>query len=345
MTECIIPEISVIMSVYNGDSFLKESMDSMLDQTFKNFEFIIVDDCSTDNTAVILKEYSEKDQRIILIRNSQNAGLTVNLNRMLILARGKYIARIDADDISLPLRLEKQYDYMEKHPDTGVIGSDGRIFGKDRKTIFLERPHTHEEICASLAFENLLIHSSAFIRRSVLEENNIRYDVNLRIIQDYELWTRLCRITKFTILDDELVRYRVSGSNISILTEKKENYRENILKTIYGNYFRTNRFELTDDRLELHVMMLHAKKISGISNLNKISSHLEYLLSENDRTGAFDRNYFRYLISKHWFKTCTRMTKAGLKVFFQYRNSELRKGFSPGISLIIRLFIKCLIRY
>ncbi len=345
MSESITPEISVIMSVYNSERFLKESLDSILSQSFKDFELIITDDSSTDGTLKILEDYTSKDPRIILVANKTNAGLTKNLNSMISVAKGKYLARLDADDISLPERLEKQYRYMQDNPSVGVLGTDGSIFGDKRKTIVIDRPHEHREIKAAFAFENLLIHSSAFIRMSLLEEKNIRYDENYKIIQDYELWTRLITETEFRILDEKLVNYRVSETNISTTTEKKENYRENILKKIYSNYFSANKFSFTDDQIDIHVDMLHRKKLNNMKFLEEIQDWLLYLKNENERTGSFDNKYFNYMISKHWYKTCTRSTSLGLWVMFRYFRSEFKKDYNPGFMVMVRFILKCLVGY
>ncbi|HXK49687.1 MAG TPA: glycosyltransferase family 2 protein, partial [Clostridiales bacterium] len=121
MNSEITPAISVIMSVYNSEQYLQESIDSILDQTFNDFEFIITDDCSTDGSFEIIKSYAMLDKRIKYFRNSENIGLTKSLNLMLDIAKGKYIARMDSDDISMPDRFSKQFDFMENNPEIGVL--------------------------------------------------------------------------------------------------------------------------------------------------------------------------------------------------------------------------------
>ena len=339
------PAISVIMSVFNSDLFLRESLDSILNQTFEDFEFIITEDCSTDCSLSILEKYAEADQRIILVKNEQNAGLTKNLNYMISIAKGKYIARMDADDISLSRRLELQYNYMESNSEIGVLGAGGSIFGSKRKAIILERPETNEEIRAAFFFENLLIHSSVFIRKSVLDQNSIKYDENFRIIQDFELWTRMTGITKFYILPEIFVHYRVSESNISTLTEKKNNYRESILKNIYSNYFLAGGFHFTEEQAETHVIMLHKRKIQNIATLEMIAAWLFYIKNQNEELKFFDNDYFDYMVSKHWFKSCTKSTSLGSGIILKYFRSELRNKFNPGFLDLMRFVLKCIIRY
>jgi len=117
------PLISVVMPVYNTEKFVAEAIESILAQTFTDFEIIIIDDCSTDKSWQIIQDFSEKDQRIVTIQNSENQGLARSLNKGLKIAKGQFIARMDADDISMPQRFEIQLDFLKNHPDVGVVGS------------------------------------------------------------------------------------------------------------------------------------------------------------------------------------------------------------------------------
>ncbi len=130
-----VPRVSVLMSVYNGERFLRDSVESILGQTFTDFEFLILDDGSTDSTCEILEEYANKDARIVLVRNDRNLGLTRSLNKGLRLVRGEYLARQDADDISLPKRLEMQVKFLDAHPEVGVVGSALEIIDENGNTI------------------------------------------------------------------------------------------------------------------------------------------------------------------------------------------------------------------
>src|SRR3989344_5781814 len=120
-------KISVLMPAYNARKYIGEAIESILNQTFKDFEFIIINDCSTDKTKKIIEEYANKDARIKLINNATNLGLTKSLNIGLKEARGEYVARLDADDVALPERLEKQYEFMEKNKETTLVGAWAEI--------------------------------------------------------------------------------------------------------------------------------------------------------------------------------------------------------------------------
>ena len=129
-------KISVVMAVYNGEKYLRSAIDSILSQTYIDFEFIIIDDCSTDNTANILESYT--DSRIQIIRNEKNLRLPASLNKGLKIAKGKYIARMDADDIAMPDRFEKQVKYLEAHQEVAVIGGSFQVFNEFGKDIYDE---------------------------------------------------------------------------------------------------------------------------------------------------------------------------------------------------------------
>lgn len=345
MEKIIDPKISIIMSVYNSEKFLEESIESLLEQTFKYFELIITDDCSTDNSEHILEGFSKRDPRIILIKNIENIGLTKNLNKMIAIAKGKYIARMDSDDISVANRLETQFNFMENNSQIGVLGADGKIFGEKRNSIFINRPQFNNEIKAAFFFENLLVHSSVFIRRSIIKEFNILYDENFRIIQDYELWVRMTEFTKFHILPKILVLYRVSDTNISNTTKIKENYRQDILKRIHEYYFIKNNFIFNCNQLNTHIDMIHKNQISDILTFSEIENWLGYIKRQNEKINSFDENYFNFMISKHWFKCCTKSSSLGPKIIFYYFRSDLRRYFNPGFNLLSRFIFKCIFKY
>jgi hypothetical protein len=200
------PKITVLMSVYNAERYLHEAMDSILNQTFKDYEFVIVNDGSTDGTLGILQGY--RDPRIRIINNPQNIGLTQSLNEALKSARGEYIARQDADDISLPDRLARQLRFMQTHPEVGGAGSWAEFIDPQGERIRrAQRPTEHDEICAHLLIYNPFIHTSAFIRKQTLEEVG-GYREDLRYAQDYDLWWRLAQVGRVTVIPRVLVKRR-----------------------------------------------------------------------------------------------------------------------------------------
>lgn len=189
------PKISVIMSTYNRQDLLPAAIESILNQTYKDFEFIIINDGSNDNTVNILKEYAQKDKRIKVIDNESNKGLIYSLNRGLKEARGKYIARMDDDDISLPERFEMQLNYMEEHPHVTVLGTAFYIDKKngekwDYSISGSSDPHETHIISY---FQVTSLHPTTFIRRNFLEKHQIKYDQKYPSAEDTYFWYTIAR--------------------------------------------------------------------------------------------------------------------------------------------------------
>ena len=224
------PKVSVLMSVYNGLPYLHESIESILNQTYTDFEFVIIDDCSTDKSWSILEKYATQDSRIKLYQNEHNLGLTKSLNKGLKLAQGEYIARQDADDISLPERLQKQVYCLSEESDVILVSSEwesidnqDHVLGNSQRAI--------EPILVTwyLHFVNYIGgHSQVVYRRkSVLSVGC--YCESYPYAQDYELWLRLSKKGKIVILPDILLKYRVHDESIS--SKSKETQRKLALLT------------------------------------------------------------------------------------------------------------------
>ena len=213
-------KISVVMPVYNGEKYLKEAIDSVLSQTFTDYEFIIIDDCSTDGTSELIKTY--KDSRIRCIRNETNLGVALSLNRGLDEARGEYIARMDADDISLPDRFAKQIAIMDGDRDIAVCGCDIIEFTDDghEERKFFE--YDCDKIKIGLLFNSALAHPTVMIRKAVLDDNRLRYDPEYEKAEDFELWTRIAAKYKLFVISEPLLRYRIHSLQVSNKHNEKQ---------------------------------------------------------------------------------------------------------------------------
>lgn len=217
------PIISVIMPVYNGARYLRESIDSILNQTFKDFEFIIINDGSTDNSEEIILSYN--DPRIVYLKNKVNSKICVTLNRGIDAARGNYIARFDCDDIALPNRLERQKQYLDKHPEIGIIGSDIIIFGKGDEDHYFGFVHNPDECKAGLLFNTCFAHPAVMMRTRILLEHNLHYREEYKGIEDFEMWWRISQYAEMANLPEALIRYRKhpeqETQNVSVSVTKK----------------------------------------------------------------------------------------------------------------------------
>ncbi|EOH9579889.1 glycosyltransferase family 2 protein, partial [Campylobacter jejuni] len=176
-----LPLVSIVMPCYNRQEYIVDAIESILNQTYSNFEFIIIDDCSTDNTYEIVKKYAENDKRIIVLKNEKNQGIVYALNRGFSIAKGKYIARMDDDDISLPNRLEKQVEYMEANLNITVLGSFIEVFNEKFEKCYSWVCEDDPEILSILInFFNPMCHPSVMIRREFLNFYNLKYEEKYR---------------------------------------------------------------------------------------------------------------------------------------------------------------------
>jgi len=207
------PKISVIMSVYNAEKFLQEAIESILNQTFKDFEFLIINDASTDNSKKIILSYDDK--RIRYFENKNNLGVARTLNKGLKLAKGKYIARMDADDISLPNRFKKQVEFMEKNPLVTVCGTWVKLIGnKNHENNIWKSPGDFQSIKSLALFYSPIYHPTVFIRKDTLRKNNLSYDPSFDHAEDYELWVRIMENFKVSNLKEVLLYHRIHRGNI-----------------------------------------------------------------------------------------------------------------------------------
>lgn len=204
------PKISVIMPVYNCELYVNEAIDSILNQTEIDFEFLIIDDASSDSTVSLIKSYN--DSRIQLIEKPINTGYTNSLNHGLKIAKGKYIARMDGDDISLPKRFAKQVSFLEANQDVIVCGSWFSLIGSDRIVRVTEN---HEDIKLAFLKGNCIAHPAVMMRKQSLDAFQVVYDVSKEPAEDYDLWIRLMLKGKLHNLQEVLLDYRTHSEQVT----------------------------------------------------------------------------------------------------------------------------------
>ena len=234
-----MPRVSVLTPIYNTNPVhLREMIESILNQTFTDFEFLILND-SPNNTEIEEIVASYKDKRIKYAKNEQNMGITPSRNRLLKMARGEYIAIFDHDDISMPERLEKQVEYLDKNPHVGVVSGWLQFFGTD--DTLLKNPEHDTDIKICLTNNCYVAHTAAMIRKSVLADNNIEYEEYYTPAEDYRLWARLMDVTHFHNLQTVLVRYRTLPTNTTVTQwARMESAHDSIcleLRNKYPSYY------------------------------------------------------------------------------------------------------------
>ncbi|HLD26821.1 MAG TPA: glycosyltransferase family 2 protein [Patescibacteria group bacterium] len=219
------PFVSVVMPVYNADLYLKESIDSILAQTYRHFEFIIVDDGSTDHSLDIIKKYVKKDRRIKLFQNTYNQGVSKTIKKGIDHAKGSVIARMDADDRALPDRFEKQIDYLGLHPHTIVIGGQCQVIDHENNIIGYKRfPIDFKSIYQSIMTFLPLQEPTLMIARDRLPQHFSFYGKNYTITEEIELIFKLFKYGKVENLPDVVLLYRIHDHNSSLKNVRKTFY-------------------------------------------------------------------------------------------------------------------------
>ncbi|HCL5277183.1 TPA: glycosyltransferase family 2 protein [Salmonella enterica] len=224
------PDISVLLPAYNCEKYIGEAIDSILNQSFSDFELIIINDCSTDNTDDVIKKFLY-DKRIRYYINSENLQLVKTLNKGLELCRGKYIARMDADDIAFPSRLMQQIIFLESNNDYVLIGTEYVTFGA--KSRYIRLPHSDVDCRSAMLTCSPFCHPSTMFRREIIDKYNLKYDTNYMHAEDYKFFSELAKRGKVANIGSVLLKYRVHDNQI---TKKYANEQMDVrLKIIHEN--------------------------------------------------------------------------------------------------------------
>lgn len=324
-----MPKISVVMPAYNAEKYIGEAIESILNQTFKDFEFIIINDGSVDHTKEIIQKYN--DSRIVLLENDKNRGIVLSLNKGLDAATGEYIARMDADDIALMNRLERQAEYLDEHKDIGVLGTGICTFGekiKEQKRVFTTNA---EQLKAELLFNSCIAHPTVMIRKSVLQKYNLKYNTEFAGAEDYCLWWNIAKVSKIATLPDILLDYRIHESQI---TKKKDiqyyNMMDNLMeirfkdigyigtkeeKEMFMKYCLGEYESYSEDGLKTFVDCLdHIRKFNEKNtyfNQKKLVKIFElaiiYALNNSVLKNDARKSIYQYAVKAGMFTWCTRI--------------------------------------
>lgn len=302
-------KVSILLPVYNSETTIQETIDSILCQTYSDFELVIINDGSSDKSEQIIGQYSDK--RIRYYKNEQNKGLIYTLNRGLDLCNGEYIARIDADDIMLPTRLEKQTNYMDTHPHIIASGSSTIRFDGIHKEKIYTPPLTHKEIQHKILLGSPIPHPSAIIRKEILKRNHIQFKADYLFAEDYKFWCDLMQYGELANLKEPLIRYRLSSTQIS------QKYRQQQMVT---------------------VAKIKREKITELLNKQGINYPKRFSITEIINLSHILPNNSIY--STLLFLFCLSLPNYNLKTITKFISSSiyLRKGFS--FKYTIAFFIK-----
>lgn len=315
-------KVTVLMPVYNAERHLREAVGSILSQTYPDFEFLVIDDGSTDGSAAIMRSYS--DPRLHFVQNPRNLGLTATLNLGLEMAQGEYLARMDADDVSLPERLAKQVAFLNTHRDVGIVGVWAEAFGDARFRI--PHPPDAETIRAKLLFDSALVHPAVLMRRAFLDACDLRYRP-LGHFEDYDLWQRAARLFPLANIPEILFRYRVSGGS-AFFGADADAQRE-----VYAALDRKSLpllgIDPTPADLALHTYL---RRPVG-DRRAEAEQWLLRLADANRRTGYYDPAAFAAMLHERWLVACYQTSGPSPARWLRYVRSSLtrRAGLTPAM--------------
>ncbi len=312
-----MPKVSVLMAVRDGMPYLPEAIESILEQSFTDFEFLAIDDASTDGSTRILQDVS--DPRFKLIVNKKHLGLSRSLNKGISKVKGKYIARMDHDDVSLADRLAKQVAYLEEHSQVDVLGTWAKTLGLSPEQTW-RYPAKDADIRAEMIFSSVLVHSSVMLRRSTFQNYKLRYDPNSQIAQYYEFLTRIAARVRFANLEEVLLRYRIHKLQVGKrrgdqqqAVAAKVRVRELIMLDVHPR--RKER--------ELHNAIRRWEIPTTRTGFMQMERWFLILSNANQREQRYSHPSFRRTLDRRWWAACRNALSLGSKSWELYRESPV----------------------
>ena len=335
------PKVSVIMPVFNSMKYLHQAIRSILDQSFKDFELIIINDNSTDESLDVIRSFS--DQRIILINNEKRGTITESRNQGIAMSRGEFIAPLDSDDIAHKDRLKLEIEFLESHPDVGLVGSHVILINKDGEPtgVKWKEKIPDEKIPIRLIFSNCFSQSSLLIRKRAIPEGGYIEGTS----EDYALWVRMMKNWKAHIMPKALLSYRTHGENTS--TTKSALLHQAVNEILRSQLERIG-IEASDEELKLHRMNY---RFSGSDHetksfINKREHWLLKLREANKECGPYDAEVFDEVIAERFLTTLDANSRLGFYNLRIFQQSLILKklNWSENCLKILKFVIKCLIR-
>lgn len=331
-------KVTVLMPVYNGEKYIREAIASILNQTFRDFEFLIINDGSTDRSVEIINSY--KDPRIRLVHNENNLKLIATLNKGLDLSVGEYLVRMDCDDIALPERIKKQVSFMDGHPDVVVSGTWLKTVGNGFDKVWTV-PRNHEDIRCRMLFEDVIYHPTVIMRLKPFKDHGIYYRSFIHA-EDYELWVRIMEQFKVANIDEVLLYYRVHPGQI---VKKYKEIKENTTDRIRLIQLHKLGIYLEDNELEIH-RMLSCNRCRYDRDFVKASdAWLNKLQKRNEEIGIYSKIHFAHLLANIWFCVCNSNALLGLWSWRAFWKSPLSVYANIGEVVELKFLMKCLIKW
>ena len=331
-----MPRVTVLMPVYNGGDLLRQAIESILNQTYKDFELLIINDGSTDTSKDIATSFI--DSRIQIVSNEFNLGLIASLNRGLEIARGEFIARMDADDISFPDRLEKQLRFMVNHPEIGICGTAiEKVDERGSKIVIM--PESHHMICFFMLFDNPFAHNTIMFRSSLIRKHGLTYDHNFKYSEDYELWDRCGQITQLANIPDALVRYNYHPLNTS---NKYRHEQGRMAAKIRHRILLRLDPDFSEEESNLHNKIVNFEALDDFDTLIRSREWLIRIVDIGRRKWNITENIAWPLVSRFWYGACGKLAGHGWQTWRLFRSSPL--GRAAAFEWQWKLLLRCALR-
>lgn len=333
-------KVSVIMPVYNGQRYVGAAIDSVLAQSFSDFELIVINDGSTDASEAIICSYT--DPRVRYIRNENNVGLANVRNIGINLVEGDYIAWLDCDDVSHPDRLSKQVALLEKCPDIGVCGTWVKTLGFAEEQIW-RYPTDPNFLRSRMLFDDPLATSSVMMRTECVRAKGLKFDLNYPPAEDYELWERISREWKVTNIPEVLTEYRIHNAQTSVIKADKQ--RQSVW-AIQRRLISQLGIEPDEVERELHLDIGVGWKFVGTRE--RVLSSERWLLQlerANREQGVFPTEAFKAVLGERWFAACRGATGLGFSAWAMFIRSPICEWYKAPFNLRLRLFLRSLLKW
>ncbi len=264
MSDNRFPLVSVIMPVYNGEDFIDAAITSILEQTYQNLELILIDDCGMDKSMEKVSYYAQKDERVRIIHNPHNMGIAYARNIGMRQSHGKYIAIMDDDDWAYPARIQKQADFLESHPEYGVVGAMTQWIDENANVIKWEKamPADPLKVKAFFLFYNIFNNSEVMFRKEIMERYKISYEDHMLGMEDFKFWIRMSKVTNITNLNEVLVQHRITeNSETSRIIREQGGVRRQKFAQLQRYSLEQSGFTLKEEEYEFLSDMLREEGI------------------------------------------------------------------------------------
>lgn len=331
------PQISVVLPVYNAEVFLAEAISSILKQSIADFELLIINDGSTDQSSEIINRF--QDKRIRILNNSKNEGLIASLNKGISEAKGEFIARMDADDTAQPKRFEEQLKFLIKHPNVGVCGTLMHMI--HNKKDYAHRYLESDLIKSSLLFTNPIVHPSVMMRKSIFKGEQTGYDKNFVHGEDYALWISFIPKTDFGVVDIPLLNYRAHENQVSRLFNSTQ---IDSVKKAQEFFFSYLKIQPSQEEKELHTTLFLERYEKSESYISAVESWLTKLSDANRETQFFNEESFKNIVGEWWFRVNRELSASGIGSYQRFKSSIISGNYKPSANLIARLKVKSILK-